>query len=84
MIHRRNVKNESKDGFSACEDFLTLIVTCHILCATLELFNMDDLNSEPCTELIPTNIKHKDKESKQQILYKVADSIVAKTVDLIA
>ena len=68
-IHRRNVKNEPKDGFSGCEDLLTLIVTCHILCAALELFNMNDLDSEPCFELIPTNINHKNKDSKQQILY---------------
>ena len=43
---------------------------------------MDDLNSEPCCELIPKNIKHENKDRKQQILRKVADTIIAKTVNI--
>ena len=82
MLNRRNVKSEPKDDFNACEDYFTLVVVCHILCAALEILNMNDLNDKPCCELIPSNLQEENKDSKQQILRKVADSIVAKTVNL--
>ena len=41
VICRRNVKKEPKDNLNACQEFFALIVHSHVLCAAMEVLQMD-------------------------------------------
>ena len=79
VINRRNVKDEPKDNFSACEDYLLLVVKCHILCAAMEYLNMDSLESTPTCDLIADDFWVCLKEDLQD---GIANAIIDDTVDL--
>ena len=83
LIHRRNVKEEPKEDFNACEDFFILVVTCHILCVTMKYLKLDSLNSYPSScDLIPDDYLIRSTAERQCILHAVASAIIDQTVDL--
>ena len=47
------------DNVHAAEEFLTVVVSGHILAATMKHFNMADTKSTPDTSLIPEDIHHR-------------------------
>ena len=47
ILNRTNVKPNPKDNVNAAHDFIDIITMCHILAATMELFNMTDLQGVP-------------------------------------
>ena len=52
-MNRTNVKTKPKKDFNACHDFFELVTQCHIIAAAMAFLNMDSLEDEPSTELIP-------------------------------
>jgi len=82
VIERTNIKKEPKDDFYACEDFVVLNTTCHILCVAMESLSMDSVNSKPHHELISDNIKTQSKEERMIVLSSISNMIVEKTVNL--
>jgi L1 cell adhesion molecule like protein len=82
LINRKNVKNEPKQDFSACEDFFMLVVTSHILCAAMEHLQMNTLDDEPvCNELPEDFWLYLDHE-RSAIVDAIAESIITKFVDI--
>ena len=78
-----NVKAKPKKNFNACHDFFVLVTQCHIIAAALTFLNMDSLEDEPSTEIIPDPVTAwmlPDDERKKQ-LQSVCEAIVAKFVD---
>ena len=59
-----------------------MIVTSHILCAAMEHLDMETLDSDPNSEIIPQYIWLCSKSEKQEILHDVAMAIIDNTVDL--
>jgi L1 cell adhesion molecule like protein len=81
-INRRNIKNEPKEDFSACEEFLLLVVTCHILCAAMKYLKMDVLDDVPTSEIIPENFWLFTDEQMSTLLEEITESLVTNLVDL--
>lgn len=57
LINKRNVRKKPKDDFNACEDFFSLVVTSHILCAAMEHLGMESLDSDPNSQSIPEYVR---------------------------
>ena len=55
------MKKEPKDDFNACQDFFTLVVQCHILCAVMDMLNMASLNDVPDIGISCEKFKNKCK-----------------------
>ena len=82
-MNRTNVKTKPKKDFNACHDFFELVTQCHIIAAAMTFLNMDSLEDEPSTELIPdptTAWMLPDNERKKQ-LQSVCEAIVTSFVD---
>lgn len=50
VINRTNVVKKPLDNFNACDDFLVLVVKCHILTAAIKMLKMGDVPSIADTE----------------------------------
>ena len=47
LINRKNVPSKPKADMNACEDFLDLVMTSHILAAGMDLLQMTSLEDDP-------------------------------------
>ena len=80
-MNRTNVKTKPKKDSNACHDFFELVTQCHIIAAAMAFLNMDSLEDEPSTELIPdptTAWMLPDNEQKK--LQSVCEAIVTSFV----
>ena len=82
LINRRNVISEPGKDVNACEDFLLLVVKCYVICAALNVFNMDTIESFP--ENVENEWNLESKDERRCKLYSLAEEIVAQFVDLSA
>ena len=82
VINRRNVKNQPKDDFNACEDFFVLVVISHILCVAMKYLNMDSLNSNSSSELIPDDFWLYSAPEREKILHAVVNANIEDVVDI--
>ena len=76
MLNRRNVGTKPHKDVNAYEDFFLLILVCHILAAAMEVFAMDCLDDEPCTEILCPDVWMHEKEERREILHSIAGVIV--------
>lgn len=60
------MKKEPKDNFNACQELFTLIVHSQVLCATMEVLQMDGLNSMPESKLLVSDVPRKPKQEKEK------------------
>ena len=82
VLNRRNVGTKPHKDVNAHEDFLLLILECHILAAAMEVLAMDSLDDEPCTEILPPDVWMHEKEERREILHSIAGVIVNSCVNL--
>ena len=82
LINRKNVKNEPKDDFSACEEFFLLVVVGHILCAAMKELQMSSLEDDPQSCMIPENVSELSTEERNEILNNIAENLVNELVNL--
>lgn len=83
IINRRNVKTNPKDNVVAANDFLSIITTCHILAATLKLFQIEDLNAVPVDEHVDENTWMLPDMDRQEILMLQCHKVVDTYTDLV-
>ena len=78
LVHRINVVKTPKNDFNACEDFLILILTCHILSAAHEVLGMDDVNDSPSASEVsdPQNMWMHSTNDRKHILKSVCEKVV--------
>ena len=53
LINRRNVVSDPSNNVNACEDFLELVVTAHVLAAFMTILGMKCLSDDPTSVLFP-------------------------------
>ena len=82
VLNRKNIKNEPKEDFSACEEFFLLVVTCHILCAGMKYLQMNKLDDEPVCDELPEDFWLYSDDEKSKVLDAVAENIITELVDL--
>lgn len=83
VINRRNVKTNPKDNVVAANDFPSIITTCHILAATLKLFQIEDLNAVPVDENVDENTWMLPDMDRQEILMLRCQKVVDTYTDLV-
>lgn len=78
LLHRTNVPKKPKANFNACEDFLTVIVTGHVLAAAMKVLKMSTLEDLPSSEFIPiwTADTKERREAIERISLKIVDEFV--------
>ena len=74
--------NEPKKDFNAHDDFFSLVTTCHILVAAMDVLGMDSLDDDPSKCLIPDDILSLSKDQRSVILTQIANVIVRSFVNL--
>ena len=82
LINRTNVPYEPKADMNACENFLELILTSHILVAATNLLGMNSLEDIPSTPLLPHDIKCLSQSRKRNVLTTLSQAIVEKYTNL--
>ena len=81
-MNRRNVTTKPKKDFNAHEDFFTLVVVGFVLGAAMEILGMENLEDDPCQQILPPDVWLHDKCERRDILTSVAGVIVNEYVDL--
>jgi len=82
LIRRRNVPTKCKEDTNSCEDFLTLVVTGHIISAAMVKLGMSAMDEIPQASIVPPNAWMLDDEARKSILMELSASIVEEHVDL--
>ena len=83
LINRRNVKTHPKEDFCACDDFLRLVVTGHVVAAAMQVLNINSTSDTPlnceCDWILPAS-------ERSEKLNNICDSIIKRfiTLDLLA
>ena len=81
VINRKNVINEPKDNFDACEDFFCLVFfTCHILSCFIKLLGMDELNRTPNS--VPDDIWLYSDQKKLASLDELSSQFIDEVINL--
>ena len=82
LLHRTNVVSKPAKDFNACDDFFNLIVTSHILTASLEVFHMNSLHDTPSLDAVPAlqDALSQTKDCRKKILISVCKAVIDKFV----
>ena len=80
VINRRNIKTKAKDAVNAHEDFLQLIIECHVLAAGMEFFGMQSLEDTPSPEIFPDTLTG---EERQDVLMSACKALMSDCMHLI-
>ena len=84
LINRRSVVKKVKSDVNACEDFLELVVTGHIIACAMQVLGMSAVNEIPTSTVIdsPEDVWMKDDTERKSILRDVTSQIVDQYIDL--
>ncbi len=77
-MNRTNVVKKPVRDFNACDDFFKLIVTCHILTASLEVLGMDSLTGTPSPAVLsdPQNMWMETNTRRKEVFKAICEKIV--------
>ena len=78
VLNRTNLPSKPKSDLNACEDFLEVVTFAHIIAACMEVLEMQSIDSEPDPTIVPSDLKFKDKNKKEEVLSQVTTKIVEK------
>lgn len=79
VVNRSNVPSVH---MNACEDFLELILTSHILAAAMDYLNMTTLEDDPHSSLLPADIASLSLSRKKEIVTNISKEIVIRYTNL--
>ena len=85
LVHHTNVVSDPAKYFNACDDFIMLIVTCHILTVSLKVLDMTSLNDTPLLSLLQSEFDTEpqnlwmltDSERKEVLTEKIVDRFIS-------
>lgn len=77
-INRTNVVKKPLDSFDACEEFLILVVHCHIIVAAMTMLGMTSLGDTPKAEYAPkgNSTKTLSEPERRKVLNKITDDLL--------
>ena len=81
-INRRNVVNDPKENVNACDDFFTLVVTCHFLVVVMRKLGMSDLDDTPTVGNFTADSWMMPDNDRRTALYQFCQEIIADNVHL--
>ena len=78
LINRTNVSSKTKGNFNSCDDFLVLVITCHVLAAAMEYLDMKSLDDTPAEHVVPnaSEVWMQTTEKRKDILESICAGIV--------
>ena len=82
-VNCTNVVKDPKNDYNACDDFFTLIISSHVIAATLSMLKMNSMNDTPSADVLP-NSEHlwmQPDESRKAALDKICQQVVDSFVD---
>lgn len=82
LINRRNVVSDPKADFSACDDFFTLVVTCHFLTVIMKKLGMIDLDDAPSIGYFTQDSWMMSKDDRKSQLYSFCQDVIAEYTDV--
>ena len=56
LVNRRNVVEDVKKKFSACQEFFLMEVETRVVAATLKVLGLDSIDGEPDNASMPTTL----------------------------
>ena len=71
-----------KKEVNVSEDFLEMVVNCHILAAVMSYLSMSSLHDKPSSSIVSHDIWMEDDDTRCKILKAIAQHVVSKHVDL--
>ena len=66
-MNRTNIVTKPSNHFNSCDDFFVLVVSCHIIAATIAMVKMKSVNDTPNEDVLPY---------LKQLLKQVVDSFI--------
>ena len=81
-INRQNVVNDPKENVNACDDFLTLVVTCHFLVVIMKKLGMSGLDDALTVGNFTSDSWMMSDDDRRTALYQFCQKIVADNVHL--
>ena len=82
VLNRTNLPSKPKSDLNACEDFLEVVTVAHIIAACMEVLGMQSIDDEPDPTIVPSDLKFKDKNKKEEVLSQVTKKIVDGFINL--
>lgn len=80
VINRRNVVTDPKENFNACDDFFTLVVTCHFLAVVMKNLGMSTLDDIPTVGDFTSDSWMMSDDDRKSALYHFCQEIIAEYV----
>ena len=81
-MKRRDVTNSPKKKFDACHDFFMLVLSAHIIVASMEILGMESITDTPSEILIPPDILEKSNDERKEVMDHVVGIIIDTFVDI--
>ena len=81
-INRRNVVNDPKENVNACDDFFTLVVTCHFLVVVMRKLGTSDLDDTPTVGNFTADSWMMPDDDRRTALYQFCQEFIADNVHL--
>ncbi len=82
LIDRRNVSANSESDYNACDDFLVLVIECHIIASAMEYLKMEATTSQPSHHMMTEELWMEDDVHRRDVLLSISKEIVMEYVDL--
>ena len=80
-LNRSSVPNDRKKDVNAAEDFLQIVLIGHVVAAGMEVLGMTSMEDQP-NDIFPLSRSQLSKVEKQQVMAKIAHSVVTCFVNL--
>ena len=82
-LNRTNVKDPKTD-FNACDDFFVLVISCHIIAATLAMLKMESVDDTPSADAIhnPHSLWMESAELRKSVVERICQAVVNSYVDI--
>lgn len=82
IVNRRNVVADPKENVNACDDFFTLVVTCHFLVVVMKKLGMSELDDIPTLGDFTFDSWMKSDGDRKSDLYHFCQEIITEHVHL--
>lgn len=76
LINRRNISKKVKGNMNEVEDFLVLVISCHLCACAMNYFGMKKNTDEPSLNCFPVDISTLPIKKRKEMFFKKLDRII--------